>query len=104
MCWRKKKRYPSAVESAFRAEFPTVFQAIKRINGRDHGELIRMLQRLESWLVIETVAPKLLAKRVPTISLHDAIYSQRRSVAQVADAFVEVFRELDVSISLHKED
>src|SRR5208282_4105753 len=39
----KRGQYPSAVEDAFRAEFPTVHQAIRFVNRADHGELIRLL-------------------------------------------------------------
>lgn len=70
----KRGRYPSAVEEAFRDAFPTVLRVIRTVNREDHGELIRLLQRAESWLVVETVAPRLL-RRIPAVTLHDAIFS-----------------------------
>ena len=59
----------------FADRFPSIYQYVRWLNRHDHGELIRHLQRLESWLVIENVAPKLVGK-VPFVTLHDAIYSR----------------------------
>jgi hypothetical protein len=98
----KRGRYTPVVESAFRAAFPTVLRIIRAVNRDDHGELIRLLQRAESWLVIEQVAPRLLGK-VRVVTLHDAIYSKRPDVGTVADAFREVFEELGFEMAL-KED
>jgi hypothetical protein len=98
----KRGRYPSAVEQAFLVEFPTVHQYIRSVNCRDHAELIRHLQRLESWLVIERVSPRLLG-RVPCITLHDAIYSTRRNLPTVERAFGETFDEIGCRLSLKRE-
>ena len=67
---------PEPREEAFREAFPSVHAFIRSVNRHDHGELIRHLQRLESWVVIEHVSPRLLG-RVPCITLHDAIFSTR---------------------------
>ena len=99
----KRGRYPSVVESAFRDAFPTVLRIIREVNRRDHGELIRLLQRAESWLVVETVAPRLLGK-VRVVTLHDAIYSRRPDVGTVAEAFREVFQGLGFEMGLKLED
>jgi len=99
----KRGRYPSAVETAFRREFPSVYQFIRRTNRQDHGELIRLLQHAESWLVVETIAPKLLG-RVRIVTLHDAIFSQRQFIASVADSFRDVFQELGFSMGLKCEE
>ena len=98
----KRGRYPSVVETAFRAAFPTVLRIIRAVNRDDHGELIRLLQRAESWLVIEQVAPRLLG-RVRIVTLHDAIYSKRRDASKVADAFREVLEELGFEMALQCE-
>ena len=98
----KRGRYPSAVESAFRKLFPSVYRSIKRTNRDDHGELIRQLQRMESTLVIETVAPRLVG-RIPVVTLHDAIYSRRPDVGTVVDAFGDVFDEIGFSMALKCE-
>lgn len=99
----KRGRYPSAVESAFRKLFPSVYRSIKRTNRDDHGELIRQLQRMESWLVVETVAPRLVG-RIPVVTLHDAIYSRRPDVGTVVDVFKDVFDEIGFSMALKCED
>jgi hypothetical protein len=86
----KRGRYPSRVEDAFRREFPEVYSFVRMVNRDDHAELIRRLQRRESWLVVEQVAPRLVG-RVPCITLHDAIYSRRSALDTVEAAFSEVF-------------
>lgn len=98
----KRGRYPSVVENAFRDAFPTVLKIIRAVNRDDHGELIRLLQRAESRLVAETIAPRLLGK-VRVVTLHDAIFSQRRDVREVADGFREVFEELGFEMGLKVE-
>jgi len=98
----KRGKYPSVVESAFQAAFPTVLKIIREVNRRDHGDLIRLLQRAEAWLVIEQVVPRLLGK-ARVVTLHDAIYSRRSDVAWVAAGFREVFGELGFEIALKVE-
>ena len=98
-----RRLYDSFVLRAFSESYPSVLKAIRAVNRDDHATLIRQLQRLESWLVIEQIAPRLLAQRVPTISLHDAIFAQRRAVDIVADAFRETFDELEVHFALKTE-
>ena len=98
----KRGRYPSVVETAFGAAFPTVLRIIRAVNRDDHGELIRLLQRAESWLVIDEVAPRLLGK-VRVLTLHDAIYAKRPDASKVADAFREVFEELGFEMALQLE-
>ena len=98
----KRGRYPSVVETAFRAAFPTVHRIVRAVNRDDHGELIRLLQRAESWLVIEQVAPRLLGK-VPIVTLHDAIFTRRPDVCKVADGFRNVFGEMGVEMALEED-
>jgi len=98
----KKGRYPSVVERAFRGAFPNVYAFIRTVNRNDHGELIRRLQRAESWLVIEQVAPRLIG-RLPVVTLHDAIYSTLRSLATVEEAFAEVFDAIGFRLALKRE-
>ncbi len=98
----KRGSYQSDVEDQFRRDFPTVYAAIRFINRHDHGELIRRLQRLESTLVIENIAPLLLG-RFPFVTVHDAIYSGVDDLPAVEDAFHETFKELGFSISLKRE-
>ena len=98
----KRGKYPSAVEDAFRRHYPEVWCAIRRINETSHCHLIRLLQRLESWLVIERVAPKLV-ERLPIVTLHDAVYGAVHDLGQVADVFRETLEEVGWRLSL-KED
>ena len=99
--------YPSVVEDAFRALFPTVYSLIRAINknGREHANLIRILQRLESWLVLEQVCGRLADRHPETflISLHDAIYCIDKDVPLIRATFREVFEDLDFHMTVKTE-
>jgi hypothetical protein len=98
----KRGRYPSDVEQAFREAFPSVHAFIRSVNRHDHGDLIRHLQHLESWLVVEQVAPRLIG-RVPCLTLHDAIYSTLSSLPTVEAAFAETFEALGIRLKVKTE-
>jgi len=98
----KRGRYPSTVEQAFREMFPSVYDYIRLVNRHDHGNLIRYLQRLGSWLIIENVAPRLVG-RVPCLTLHDAIYSTLQCLPAVEEAFQDVFSEIGCRLALKRE-
>ena len=72
------------------------------VNRRNHGELIRYLQRLESWLVVENVAPRLIG-RIPCVTLHDAIYGTVGELPAVEDAFGAAFGEIGCCLGLKRE-
>ena len=95
----KKGDYPSDFAGVFREAFPSVHRFVRWVNRNNYAELIRSLQRLESWLVIETVAPRLVG-RVPILTLHDAIYSRVQDVAVVRDAFQETFDDLGIRMAV----
>lgn len=91
----KKGRYPSVVEDTFRRLFPSVYGFVRRVNrdGREHANLIRLLQRAESHLVIETVAADLVTRcpRMFCLTLHDAIYTTDKHLCKVEQAFRRAF-------------
>jgi len=89
----KRGRYPSDVESAFRQEFAGVYRAIRIINRTDHGELIRLLQRMEARLVVETLCPRLI-DQIPVVTLHDAVFCRVSDVALVESCFQELCEEI----------
>jgi hypothetical protein len=98
----KRGKYPSAVEQAFRNAFPHVFKFITWVNRDNHAELIRVLQTLESSLVIGNVSPKLLG-HVPFVTLHDAIFSRWNDTPVVEGAFAAVFSDLGFRLGLKRE-
>lgn len=99
----KRGRYPSRVENVFRGLFPEVWRAVREINRDSHCNLIRMLQRLESWLVIERVSPELV-DRVPIVTLHDAVFSRRGDLGIVEDVFTEVLEDIGWKITVKREE
>jgi hypothetical protein len=96
--------YPSAVEDAFRQAFPTAYRFVRRANryGWEHGNLIRLLQREESRLVIETVCADLVRRHCRTffITLHDAVYCVEKDLPKVFAAFDEAFRKTGFRMKL----
>ena len=105
--------YPSEFEHVFRSEFPTVHRAVRWINGRhspddgcgaarSHGRLVRLLQRLESALVLETVAPALLPE-TPIVPVHDCLFAPVSHVPRVEQAFRDVFDRCGVRFALKRD-
>jgi hypothetical protein len=94
--------YDCLMRRVFEKEFPTVADYIRRVNHKDHGTMIRALQRAESWLAIEQVCPKLVS-RIPTISLHDSIFSSAKNIGIITDAFNETFEQIGFKMSLKAE-
>ena len=98
----KGGRYPSDVENWFCSAFPGIYAYIRAVNSRSHAALIRALQEAEAWLVIDRVAPKLVAS-VPILTLHDAIYVAHSALDMVEAAFRETFDEIGFSLALKRE-
>ncbi len=98
----KKGNYPSDVEDEFKRRFPEAWETIQGINAGSHCNLIRLLQQVEAWLVIERVSPELV-DRMPIATLHDAIYSRQKDLGEVEEAFARVFDETGWELSLKRE-
>ena len=101
--------YHSDFERVFREAFPTVHQFVRWINSgpyisrkKNHATLICTLQRLESFVVIEQAAPRLV-DRVPFVPLHDALYSRTQDIPLVKDAFAETFEDLGLPLRVKIE-
>jgi len=98
----KRGSYPCPFEDMFKTAFPSVHRFVRWVNRDDHATLIRLLQRFESWLVIENVAPRLV-DHIPILTLHDAIYSRVRDIQVVQDAFAQTFRDLGFCLRVKAE-
>lgn len=109
----KRGFYPSAFDDMFRRAFPSVRRAVQWINsslspsdgwppGKVHGKLIRVLQRLESAFVLETVCPPLV-DRIPLVPLHDCLFTRRSYIAIVEEAFHDAFDRCGVTLQLKRD-
>jgi len=98
----KHGNYRSDFECVFRERFPSVLAFVRWINRANYAELIRTLQRLESWLVIEQVAPNLVGKAA-IISLHDALYGRVSDIPVIQSAFQETLENLGLRLALKAE-
>lgn len=93
--------YVRPVARVFGDLWPTIFSFIQFANSSER-KLIAGLQRFESWLVIEQVAP-MLVERIPIVTLHDAVYSRVRDLPIVREAFEETFERLNLPLALKEE-
>jgi hypothetical protein len=98
----KRGYYPSQFERVLSEVFPSVYAFVRWINRANHAELILTLQRLESWLVIEQVAPRLV-DRADIISLHDALYGRMSEIPVILSTFRETLKNLGLRLALKTE-
>jgi len=101
----KRGDYPSIIEDIFRAEWPGVWRFIRTVNKDDHATLIRILQQLEAWLVIEQVCDRFV-RRWPgefVITIHDAAYCRPEMLGALTESFEDVFDALDFRPQLKVE-
>lgn len=85
--------YPSAVEDAFRKTFPGVHRFIKHVNRDHHATLIRTLQRLEAWVVIELACGRITS---PVLTIHDAVYAPATTMPAVEGHLRDVLQEVGI--------
>ena len=99
--------YPSAIEDVFKAEFPGVWRFIRDVNsdGYEHANLIRLLQQMEAWLVVEQVCGRFVQRHPGefVITIHDAAYVRPKMLGALVDTFEDVFKELDFRPQLKVE-
>jgi hypothetical protein len=99
--WRRMRRICER-------NFPTVTGFIAEVNKarpglrRQHANLVQMLQRFESFLVIENVCP-LLVEQCPVVPLHDSVYVRPCDLPLAEQAFEAAFLRLDIKMRLEKE-
>ena len=79
--------------------WPSLIQFLRRANG----STIAGLQRFESWLVIETVAPRLLSAGLPVLTLHDAVFVRESDGPAARALFESVLDELGLPLRLKGE-
>ncbi len=95
-------RYRSGFRAVVLAMWPSVCAFCLAANVASGGGLIAALQRLESWLVVESVAPRLV-RDAPIVTVHDAIYSRESDRKRVRDAFYETFEDYGFELQLKDE-
>lgn len=105
-----KKRFLVDVLNASKARYLTPFArmvhrrwpSVVGLALRSGGELIGTLQRVESLLVVETVCPRLV-RRMPVLSLHDAVFVREQDAALARGVFDDVIAELRLPLRLKGE-
>lgn len=78
-------------------EFPEIADYVIHAKRSEYQELARQCQRLESQLMIDVVASKLVS-RLPVVTVHDSIISEESSAPFVASTIRESFYPFNVTI------
>lgn len=99
----KRPGYRSSYRDRVASVFPTIDRFVSWFNQRSHGNLVRYLQRLEAWFVIERVGP-LLVDHLPVVTLHDCLYGPIGSLSTIEAAFQQVADELRFPFPTERQD
>ena len=111
---RKKKRGKKKTAHArkrvflpiFRRLFPTAYRVCRHIKKGDFAKFPRLMQRIESYVIIEKVGERLMQEHaeVPVVTVHDAIFTTLAHVETVRRVIREVFGEvLGINVSFKGE-
>ncbi len=105
----RKGNYGSPFQEMFGEAYPSAVAFVRHVQRagggyNPHGEMIRVLQRLESRLIIEQVAPLLVERGVLVVTLHDALYVREQDAQHARATFGETCDRLGLThIHLKKE-
>ena len=91
---------------AFKKKFPTILKYINKIKKENYRELARLLQKFESFAVIETIVRKIVEDRpeIPLFTIHDSIMTTEQYVPYVYSTIKTIFiKEFDMDITLKVE-
>jgi hypothetical protein len=91
-----KRNWDTAEKRIFTEKFPNVWRVIKEIKKDDHKNLAIQLHKLESDLIINTVAKRILREQ-PSIALytiHDCILTSRDNVDYVRQVIFDESKRL----------
>lgn len=90
-------RYPSPVLSCFAEDFPEVFQFMTRLRSSTGATIQGILQRLESFVIIERLVAGLSGDH-PAVTVHDQVMTTRAGLAELEGSFQELNHELGSSL------
>ena len=89
----------------FRSLFPTVDKVIRRIKYKDYRHLPRLLQKVESDLIIHRVCLRMMLEHpeIPVLTIHDSIMVPSGDASLVQKIMMQEFNSLGLNPSLRLE-
>lgn len=86
----------SKLTRLFADRFPSVAALIQKIKNKDHRRLAWILQRAESFVVIDTICGRLMLEHpeIPVLTLHDSLLTTRKNVTTIEAICREEFSKL----------
>ncbi len=87
---------PREFVTVLKDRFPTAHAVCHAIKAEDYANLARLMQRIESYVIIESVCRRLMEEypEVPIITVHDAVFTTERHKPLVQDVIHETFRQV----------
>lgn len=94
--WEQRRTRKMIFVDVLEQSFPTAFRVCEKVKASGFEELARLMQRLESFVIIENVCQRLMDQHpaIPIITVHDALFTTEQHVPRVRDVIRETF--LDV--------
>lgn len=101
----------SKLTKTFRDTFPTAWKIVCELKTRDtptiranHANLARLMQKMESDIVIQDAAASLLQRGIPVLTIHDSLLSCPEYIGDLTEALKEAFAKYDLIPTLRRED
>ena len=82
-----------AVQNLMKEFYPTAHQYIWDGKEKDSNQFVVEMQRYESRIFIDDIFPKLMAKNIPCLSIHDGIFTTVRHSDEVKEVVEQTLRE-----------
>lgn len=93
--------WSSKFKEKFRSEFPDITLLLDKLKQVNYKYLAILLQSIEAIFIINNICPKLLAKQINFIPIHDSFYVPDRHKNEVSEILIDTFKELyGINLSL----
>ncbi|NDK54770.1 hypothetical protein [Pontibacter fetidus] len=79
------------LKQEFKRVFPNVYELFKLLKKGDKGRLARLLQSVESWLILDKISTRISRERsdLPIFTIHDSILTTRGNEGYVRNVMEE---------------
>ena len=80
----------------FKQFFPSTYEIFRLLKKSDYTALSRILQRLESMIVIQNVVPRVAQERpgLPIFTIHDSLVTTKGNEQYIASVMIEEIKKL----------
>jgi hypothetical protein len=98
-----KNRSSSPLKTRFRQLFPPIAALVHDLKQEDHAYLPRLMQLIESTLIIDRVCRRLMAKHVPVWTIHDSLLTVENNIEHVQSVLLDEFAAIGLTPTLHRK-